>query len=116
MAIGEWEVMPFRELVDRHDFFSRITADIQHAAPQGESVAAVSTRVTAALRHIDAQHTDEETVLVVSHGIALAVGLATLLHDEPARWLDYQFHNCSLTEFELTPEPVVHTYNEHTHL
>ena len=116
MSIGEWEDMPFRELVDRHDFINRITADLSHAPPQGECLQQVSERVTASFHEIDAQHADDETVLVVSHGVALAVALATLLHSDPARWLDYQFHNCSLTEFELTPEPVVHSYNEHAHL
>lgn len=116
MSIGEWEDMPFRELVDRHDFINRATGDIHHAAPQGESLAQVAERVTAAMRHIDARHEDNETVLVVSHGVALAVALATFLHDSPARWVDYSFHNCSLTLFELNPEPVVHTYNEHFHL
>ena len=116
MSIGEWEDMPFRDLVDRHDFINRMTADIHHAAPAGECLAQVSERVTAALREIDAQHSEDETVLVVSHGVALAVALATLLDNNPARWIDYQFHNCSLTDFELTPAPVVHTYNEYMHL
>ncbi len=116
MSIGEWEDMPFRELLDRHDFINRATSDIHHAAPQGESIARVAERVTAAMRQIDEQHSDDDTVLVVSHGVALAVALAAFLHDTPTRWVDYQFHNCSLTQFELTPEPVVHTYNEHTHL
>lgn len=116
MSIGEWEDMPFRELVDRHDFINRATSDIHHAAPQGESIARVAKRVTAAMEYIDAQHGADETVLVVSHGVALAVALATFLHDSPARWVDYQFHNCSLTQFELNPDPVVHTYNEHAHL
>ena len=116
MSIGEWEDMPFRELVDRHDFIRRSTQDIYHAAPQGECLADVAARVTEAFRDIDARHADDETVLVVSHGVALAVAMATFLHDAPAKWVDYHFHNCSLTEFELSPEPVIHSYNEHAHL
>ena len=116
MSIGEWEDMPFRELVDRHDFVNRATADIHHAAPKGESLHQVAMRVTQAFEHIDAQHQDDETVLVVSHGVALAVALAVFLHDSPARWIDYHFNNCSLTEFELSPEPVIHRFNEYAHL
>jgi broad specificity phosphatase PhoE len=116
MGIGEWEDMPFRELVDRHDFINRSTADIHHRAPRGESLHEVSQRVTAAFRHIDEQHADDETVLVVSHGVALAVALATFLHQSPTRWIDYHFNNCSLTEFELSPEPLIHRFNEYAHL
>jgi len=116
MSIGEWEDMPFRELVDRHDFINRINADIHYAAPQGESLAQVAARTTGAFRHISARHEDGETVLVVSHGVAMAVALATFLHDSPARWIDYPFENCSLTEIALEPEPVVFSYNEHAHI
>ena len=116
MGIGEWEDMPFRELVDRHDFINRVTRDIHYAAPQGESLHQVAQRVTQAFYQIDNLHADDETVLVVSHGVALAVALAVFLDNSPSRWVDYHFNNCSLTEFVLTPEPVVHRFNEHTHL
>ena len=116
MSIGQWEDMPFRELVDRHNFLHRINSDVHHAAPEGESLAQVATRVTAALHQIDAQHGDAETVLVVGHGVAFGVALATFLHDDPTRWTDYHLDNCSFTHVEFRPEPVVLSYNECTHL
>lgn len=116
MSIGAWEDMSFRDLTDRHDFVNRSIADPSFAAPQGESLSDVARRVTAAFEHIDTQHGDEETVLVVSHGVALAVALAMFLHDTPVDWVKYHFNNCSLTEFVMSPEPTVHRFNEYAHL
>lgn len=116
MSIGEWEDLPFRELVDRYDFMTRTTEDPHYAAPGGESLHDVAERVTAAFNHIDAHHTDDDTVLVVSHGVALAVALAVFMHDTPSDWVKYQFHNCGLSEFVLSPQPAIHSYNEYAHL
>ena len=116
MSIGEWEDLPFRELADRYDFFNRIRQDLDHAAPGGESLNDVAARVTDAFRHIDARHGDDETVLVVSHGVAMAVALAVFIDDDAAKWVSYQFNNCSLTQMELSPQPLLHTFNEYAHL
>jgi len=115
MCIGDWEDMPFSTLAEEHDFFNRITGDLEHAAPAGESLTQVANRMTTALKEIEAQH-EGETVLVVSHGVALAVALAVIFDNDPANWLAYQFHNCSLTEIEINPKPVLRRYNEHAHL
>lgn len=116
MSIGEWEDTSFKELSEQYDFINRSTADIHYTAPGGESLAVVAQRVTDAMRHIDAQHGPDETVLVVSHGVALAVALAVFIEASPSRWINYHFNNCSLTEMVLTPDPVVHRFNESAHL
>lgn len=116
MGVGEWENMAFRDLASQHDFVNRCSQDIHYRAPGGESLAEVAHRVSEALQEIDAQHDDSERVLVVSHGVALAVALAVFLHDSPAQWVKYHFNNCSLSELLLSPEPVVRTFNETAHL
>lgn len=116
MSIGAWEDTPFRELVDRHDFINQSLANVHYAAPQGESLAQVASRVTDAFRHIDAQHSDDDTVLVVSHGVALGIALGVFLHDSPTEWINYPFHNCALTEFVLSPDPQVRRINDYAHL
>lgn len=116
MCLGDWEDMRFSELAEDHDFINRATGDIHHRAPNGESLDQVATRVVAAFRQIDEQHADDETVLVVSHGVALAVAISVFLHNSPARWGDYHLNNCSLTEFELSPDPIVYRLNEYAHL
>jgi probable phosphoglycerate mutase len=116
MSIGEWEDMPFRQLAAEHDFVNRASKDPDFAPPQGESLTVVSERVTAAFREVDEQHGADETVLIVSHGVAMAVALADFLEDSPARWTNYHFDNCSLTEFFLSPEPYVEAFNRSAHL
>lgn len=116
MSIGEWESQSFRWLQQEHNFVTTTTQDEHFKAPGGESLAEVSMRVKAAFEAIDAAHEEDENVLVVSHGVALAVALSSFLDGTPTRWIDYHFNNCSLTEFVLSPEPVVFSFNQFTHL
>lgn len=115
MSIGAWEDMRFRDLENDYQLIKRLTVDPDFTPPDGENLNQVANRVTAELRAIDQRH-DGQTVLVVSHGVAMAVTLAVLLDGSPAKWVNYHFHNCGLTEFVLTPEPVVYTFNQHGHL
>ncbi len=116
MCIGEWEDMTFRDLVSRHDFMQRVTADPEYRAPGGESLNEVTLRTTTAIRHIESLHGVEETVLVVSHGVAMAVAIAAFVDGTSARWGEYHFNNCSLTELLLTPEPYIAQLNQYQHL
>jgi len=113
-SIGEWEGMPFRELSDEHNFFSRSIKDVDWSAPGGESIAAVSERCVAALREISQRHTqstDDTFVGVVSHGAAMQVAIATLIDNSAKRWQNYAIGNCSVTELVLEPEPYIEGYN-----
>lgn len=116
MAIGDWEDMRFRDLLEQHDFINRACADTTFAPPGGESLDQVAARVVDALVQIDASHAPDQTILVVTHGVAIGVALSMLLHEVPSRWIDYHIDNCGLTEITLSPEPVVHTYNQHAHI
>lgn len=116
MSIGAWEDMPFQQLAEQHDFVNRASEDPHFAPPQGESLVDVSIRVTAALQEIDKSHASGETVLVVSHGVALAVAVAQLVDGAPSRWTDYHFDNCSLTELYLSPAPYIESFNGCAHL
>ena len=49
-----------------------------------------------AITPIAAAHPEGE-VLVVTHGAALAAGLATLLRDDPRQWQRYHTRNASVT-------------------
>ncbi len=116
MSIGDWEGMSFKALESDHQLIAQLTADEMFAPPGGESLYQVSQRVTAAFYDIDAQHSTGETILVVSHGVALAVAIAHFLEDSPTKWVNYHFNNCSLTEFILSPAPVILNFNQHAHL
>jgi probable phosphoglycerate mutase len=79
MHFGEWENVPWRAVRDRHaDAFASFFANWENAAPPGgESFADLRARVGGFWRRVAAVQ-DGATVVVVSHGLALAA-LATLL-------------------------------------
>lgn len=116
-AIGEWEDMPFRHLYDTYDFVNLARANLDFAPPGGESLRQVSNRMVPAIREVHDRHAnDDEKILLVSHGAALAVALATMLEADPAGWVNYHFANCSLTELVLSPQPYVNFFNLTLHL
>lgn len=117
-CIGEWEGMRFRDLAEHHDFVQRAIRDPHFAPPGGESLAGVAQRMNDAVTSIHDRHRDDPDarLLIVGHGAAMAVLLGNLLHSTPARWTDYQFANCSLTELVLSPAPYVNFFNSTQHL
>ena len=118
-AIGEWEGMRFQTLSEEFDFVNRATNDPAFSPPGGESLAGVAQRIVDSLRQIHQQHRGgdgREQILIVSHGAAMAVALGVLLDTNPARWIDYHFANCSLTELVLSPSPYVNFFNSTQHL
>lgn len=117
-CIGDWEGKRFDELAEEHDFVTRATQDPEFAPPGGESLRAVSERIVAAIQDIHSrhEHEPEATIVIVSHGAVMAVLLGALLQETPARWTDYHFANCSLTELMLSPAPYVNFFNSTRHL
>ena len=103
-GIGELEGTHYEALAREHRFFERIAREPDFAPPGGESLAAVAARMEDALRAIARRH-PEETVAVVSHGMALALALARLLHDDAAHWHRFRIDNCSITELHLPVAP-----------
>lgn len=115
-AIGEWEGMAFRQLMREHNFVEVATRDDNFAPPAGESLRQVAERIVPALERIDGRHGEDQQVLVVGHGAALAVALGTLLDGHARHWVNYHFANCSLTELSLKPIPYVNYFNLIQHL
>ncbi len=115
-AIGEWEDMPFKELIATHDFIARATENPNFEPPGGESLNTVATRIVEGLRRINEAHAPDQTVLVVSHGAAMAVALGVLLDGDPGKWVEYQFGNCALTELIMGTDAYVNSYNDTQHL
>lgn len=115
-GIGELEDTSFDALHAQHDFFSRIKANADYAPRGGDSVNAVAQRIVQALRRIHTQHPVSRPIAIVSHGAAMAIALATLLDGDPNRWTNYHFDNCSITELQLEPEPLIAAFNQTEHL
>jgi broad specificity phosphatase PhoE len=105
-GIGALEGTPYADLVGTHAFFERSHGDLEWAPEGGESLRAVAERVLAAWDAIVAAHPAGE-VVVVTHGAALAAGLAALLHQDPREWQRYHVRNASVSELTLAPATLV---------
>jgi probable phosphoglycerate mutase len=114
-GIGVLENEPYADLAGRHRFFEQAETDLTWAPPGGESLGAVADRVVGAWRRIAHQHRGAE-VVVVSHGAAIAIGLARLLHDDPRLWTRYHSRNTGVSEIVLEPAPQLLGFNLVDHL
>jgi broad specificity phosphatase PhoE len=114
-SIGELEGTPFKTLQSEHTFFDRIR-NPDYRPRGGESLRGVAERMERALRRIEAEHRDAAHVVVVSHGAALAVALASLLDADPTRWTNYAIANASITELTFAPKLAVPSFNRTDHL
>jgi len=115
-GIGELEDTTFNALQTEHDFFRRIREDRDYAPSGGDSVNVVAGRIVPALQRIYATDDSLRPIVVVSHGAALGIALATLLDADANRWTNYHVDNCSVTELLLEPEPLIATFNNTEHL
>ncbi len=115
MSVGAWEGMAFNELNDRHKLIERCNQDLDWAPPGGESLSTVAKRMRQGLVAIADRHAESDTVLVVSHGAAMAIALGELLHQDPRSWVQYHFENCSLTEIRLGSNPSLEVFNSCAH-
>lgn len=94
---------------------------VDYAFPDGESGRQLGMRVAAELDHIITTHRHEDgATIVISHGGALAWGVAHLLGEVYDSWPHHHFDNCSLTEIAIPATPgepvVVVCHNEIGHL
>ncbi len=115
-GIGELEDTTFDALHSEHDFFRRIRDDQNYAPGGGDSINEVKLRIVGALRRIHSNHDSARPIAVVSHGAALGIALASLLDADANRWTNYHFDNCSVTELQLEPEPLIAAFNSTEHL
>jgi probable phosphoglycerate mutase len=103
-GIGILENETYADLAGAHRFFEQAEADLEWAPSGGESLNGVATRVLATWRQVAHEHRGREVALV-SHGAAIAIGLATVLDGNPRLWPRYRLRNTSVTEIVLEPAP-----------
>ena len=113
--LGAWEGLSYDDLRHEKRLWERMTADPTFAPPDGESALAFATRLLRAFQRIKTQHAGQ-TVLVVSHGGALATAMAMVLERDGSRWLNYMLANCSLSELVWDAEPRLVRLNDTSHL
>lgn len=114
-GIGVLEGTSFDALRDQHDFFGQVERDPRYRPTDGESISEVADRVEAALTDIANRHPGEK-VIAVSHGAAMALGLARLLDGDHYAWNKYQFNNTGVTELTLASKPELVRFNCVEHL
>ncbi len=114
--MGEWEGLTYRQLAQEKRLWEHMAADPHFAPPGGESAVGFAMRLLNTFGTIRRRHPGQ-TVLVVSHGGALATALSLLLYGDGSRWSAFQLANGSLTELEWTEErPQLLRLNDTSHL
>jgi broad specificity phosphatase PhoE len=85
--------------------------------PGQEGNEAFDHRLTAMLAEIQAQHGQQETVVIVAHGASLGTILCHLLGLDTGRLASFRFGNTSLSILKLRPAgPVLTLLNDTCHL
>jgi len=114
-GIGVWEGESFQVLMEQHNFFERLKQDRHFSPKDGESMHQVSQRTVTSITQLAEKHVGE-TIVVVSHGAAMALILANLLHNDPYQWDRYFFDNTGITELHLGPDVKLFEFNCTSHL
>lgn len=113
-GIGHLEGQSYQALHDEHGFFDMIARDQDYAPPEGESVNQVCKRMLGALEEIRSRH-EGETLAIVSHGAAMAIGLAGLLDGAPIPFYQYQMENTAITKLIWRDSPTIEFFNVREH-
>ena len=115
---GAWEGLTFAEV--RQRWSAELTAwlaDPEVPPPGGESLAEVSTRVTAALQHVLADYQDQR-VLIVSHVSPIKTLVAAALLAPPAALYRMHLDVAALCEIDWYADgpAVLRSFNDTGHL
>jgi len=101
--VGDWTGLTLDQArAQAPDRFERVDWR-QAGAPGGDSQAALTKRVAAALEDILTAH-PESLVAVVSHGGALSAVLAHLLGIPPTGLVSFSFHNTAYARLAIRPD------------
>ena len=113
--LGEWEGLTYEQLRHEKRLWELMNADPTFAPPGGESAVEFATRLVHAFQSIAGRH-QGQTVLIVSHGGAIATALSMLIEQDGTRWTSYQMANCALSELTFDPAPRLVRLNDTEHL
>ncbi|MBI3002708.1 MAG: histidine phosphatase family protein [candidate division NC10 bacterium] len=98
IGMGEWEGLPYPELLGRHGEAYRawIAAPADRVPPGGEPMAAFADRVKAVLGEVREKYPEEDTVLV-THGVVARVLVARTIGLDLNHIYRMRVSNCSLS-------------------
>ncbi|MGB1342886.1 MAG: histidine phosphatase family protein [Pseudomonadales bacterium] len=112
--LGDWEGITYQQMLD-NGYAVKSIKDDNFEGHGGESPNTVYARVKAALTKALSSYRNEN-IICVSHGSAIAHGMAGLMKTQPKFGYQYLMHNGAITEVLLDPEPKVLTLNDFQHL
>lgn len=81
ISFGDWEGMSYNEIQSQSpDLLEKwINDPSYHSPPNGETLIQLASRVKSAIDEIKSKHTQDETVLLVTHGGVIRTLLCTVL-------------------------------------
>lgn len=112
--LGDWEGESFESLQNNGKIIDQLIANPDFTAPNGESQNLVKKRVVAAIEEIIHKHPDQNIVLV-AHGITLAIALSHYLENDTTQWPQYSKANTAFSELCLNTNTLI-SYNKTDHL
>ena len=116
---GEWEGKTSDQLkAEAPDLWERLFEDnITFAPPSGESDSDLIRRVAPALDRIRQRHTDNESILIVSHGGTIRATLVNLLGLPWELIWRFFLANGSVSIVDVYPQnAVLHSWNDTSHI
>lgn len=115
-GFGEWEGLPFDEILRRRLEFEMQGGDpFDHRPPGGESMHDVWDRLRSFIEQIESER---EPFAVVTHGGSSALFLAQIVRGTGATARAFRFGNTAITELERHPDGhcVLVRFNDTSHL
>ncbi len=112
--LGDWEDTSFEDLKGKMAVAARLRDEPDFTPPNGESQNQVRARMIEALDDIIATYPGRN-IVVVSHGVAIAIALAHYLHRDTTQWLNYNMSNTGIAELCLKQNRL-NVFNNTDHL
>lgn len=112
--LGDWEDTSFADLKGKMAVAARLRDEPDFTPPNGESQNMVKARMIEALEEIISANPNRN-VVIVSHGVAIAIALAHYLHRDTTQWLNYNMSNTGIAELCLTQNRL-NVFNNTDHL
>ncbi|MFC2069946.1 histidine phosphatase family protein [Chloroflexota bacterium] len=115
---GDAEGLTYKEIAGRYPELGRLIHEVDPRMnfPGGERFEDLTTRAGEFLERING-HTEDETILVVTHGGMLRTLTCLLLRLELSHWSSFRFDNASLTIIDTYPRrAIISLLNDTSHL
>lgn len=112
--LGDWEGRTFNSLKVEDDILQKLVTDPSFTAPNGESQLLVKKRIVTAIDEVVNRH-PKQNVVIVAHGVTLAIALSHYLDDDTTLWTQYSKSNTAFSELCLNSKTLL-SFNQTEHL